>query len=120
MVNLNEIIKQNKGGKPYTNGYQWWTLPGAQPYALKALKNMLIVNALERAELYVSPYKSVDRTIERAISEEEFYFDNLVGEEKIVLKFIYRCTKKVEMHLCHDGSCYLFVDGSQVCRKQKL
>lgn len=128
MKNLNEIIKQNKGGKPYTDGSRWWTLPGVEAFSLSALKNILINLAIMRARLH--PIGTETRNGENFswwISPVEFYFDGLVGEERILLKFTHFSKswedsfgqkrvwmdekRRVEISLWADGNYSVKVNG---------
>lgn len=128
MRNLNEIIEQNKGGEPYTDGSRWWTLPGVEAFSLSALKNILINLAIMRARLH--PIGAETRGDERFkwwIDSAEFYFSGTVGEEKIVLKFnhfsyrdedsfgqrrvVMNKKRKVELELWSDGEYSVSVDG---------
>lgn len=128
MKNLNEIIKQNKGGQPYTDGSRWWTLPGSEPFALSALKNILINLAIMRARLHpIGEDTEHGMHYSWWIGPVEFYFDGLVEEERILLKFTHFShswedsfgqkrvwmdkKRKVEVSLWADGNYSVSVDG---------
>ena len=128
MKNLNEIIKQNKGGQPYTDGSRWWTLPGSEAFALSALKNILINLAIMRARLHpIGEETEHGMHYSWWIGPVEFYFDGLVEEERILLKFTHFShswedsfgqrrvwmdnKRKVEVSLWADGNYSVNVDG---------
>lgn len=129
MTDLNEIIKSNKGGVPYSDGSRWWTLPGVEPFALSALKNLLIKLAIMRGRLHpLGEEENRDGYFKWWIEDVKFVFDGLVGEEKIVLTFTHRVynykidgfgakkvwmnnSTKIKLELWNDGFYAVSVDG---------